>query len=271
MNLTGPLLGPLCGPLLDALGQSRSVFSPLVLFAGGVDGAWYDPSDLTTLFQDSAGTTPVTASGQPVGMMRDKSGNGRHLTQATAAARPTYRTTGYPHLEFDGIDDCMVSAATFTIQLPVWNIHIVSKAADMAGNVFGMIKDASNYAAARNSATATNRMTGGLREGTIGTTTVNTLSGAVPLDTIKVVGTMSIVGTTDIVVNAGTPVTGANSWLAETTIASCAIGINTSTAGGAAVAAVARFYGGIALKANPGTANRAKTNSFLGRKVGLSI
>lgn len=43
------------------------------LFASGEQGAWYDPSDLTTMFQDSAGTTPVTADGQPVGLILDKS------------------------------------------------------------------------------------------------------------------------------------------------------------------------------------------------------
>jgi hypothetical protein len=48
-------------------------FSPADLFSAGEQGAWYDPSDLTTLFQDSAGTTPVTAVEQFVGMMLDKS------------------------------------------------------------------------------------------------------------------------------------------------------------------------------------------------------
>jgi hypothetical protein len=48
-------------------------FNPATLFATGEQGAWYDPSDLTTLFQDSAGTTPVTAAGQSVGLMLDKS------------------------------------------------------------------------------------------------------------------------------------------------------------------------------------------------------
>lgn len=43
------------------------------LFAGGVPGAWFDPSDLSTLFQDAAGTLPVTAVEQPVGLMLDKS------------------------------------------------------------------------------------------------------------------------------------------------------------------------------------------------------
>lgn len=54
------------------------LFSPALLFTTGVNGTWYDPSDLTTLFQDAAGTTPVTAVEQPVGLMLDKSGRGNH-------------------------------------------------------------------------------------------------------------------------------------------------------------------------------------------------
>ena len=42
------------------------------LFAAGEQGAWFDPSDFSTMFQDSAGTTPVTAVEQPVGLMLDK-------------------------------------------------------------------------------------------------------------------------------------------------------------------------------------------------------
>lgn len=52
-------------------------FSPGELFADGEQGAWYDPSDFATLYQDSAGTTPVTALGQPVGLMLDKSQGGK--------------------------------------------------------------------------------------------------------------------------------------------------------------------------------------------------
>jgi len=43
------------------------------LFANGEQGFWYDPNDLSTMFQDAAGTVPVTAVGQPVGLMLDKS------------------------------------------------------------------------------------------------------------------------------------------------------------------------------------------------------
>jgi len=48
---------------------------PLAAIIAGLPGllAWYDPSDLSTLFQDAAGTTPVTSAGDPVGLMLDKS------------------------------------------------------------------------------------------------------------------------------------------------------------------------------------------------------
>jgi hypothetical protein len=64
--------------------------SPAVLFALGEPGAWYDPSDLTTMFQDRAGTTPVTAAGQSVGYRMDKSGRGNHAVANSDAARGIY-------------------------------------------------------------------------------------------------------------------------------------------------------------------------------------
>lgn len=87
-------------------GFGSSAFSPMTLFTGGKQGAWYDPSDLSTLFQDAAGTIPVTANGDPVGMIKDKSGNGKHATQTISASRPTYQTDGILHwLKLDGADD----------------------------------------------------------------------------------------------------------------------------------------------------------------------
>jgi len=85
-------------------------FDPVSLFASGEEGAWYDPADLNTLFQDTAGTIPVTASGQTVARINDKSGNGNHATQEIIWARPTYKTDGTLHwLEFDGVGDFMVT------------------------------------------------------------------------------------------------------------------------------------------------------------------
>lgn len=65
-------------------------FNIMRLFYGGAQGAWYDPSDITTLYQDAAGTMPVTAMEQPVGRMLDKSGRGNHATQSTTTKRPVY-------------------------------------------------------------------------------------------------------------------------------------------------------------------------------------
>ena len=51
-------------------------FSPLSLFSGGAQGIWLDPSDLSTMFSDRAGTTPVTTPGTVVGLRLDKSKGG---------------------------------------------------------------------------------------------------------------------------------------------------------------------------------------------------
>ena len=65
------IVSPLDG-IRSPFGSILGGFSPLALFAASEPGGWYDPSDLTTLFQDAAGTTPVTAVEQPVGLVLDK-------------------------------------------------------------------------------------------------------------------------------------------------------------------------------------------------------
>ena len=60
-------------PLVLLNRRRRGGFSPLMLFALSEPGVWYDPSDLTTLFTDTAGTIPVTTPGQAVALMLDKS------------------------------------------------------------------------------------------------------------------------------------------------------------------------------------------------------
>ena len=95
------------------LGRPWVSFLPTDLFAAGEQGVYFDPSDITTLFQNSAGTVPVTAAGQPVGKILDKSGRGNHAIQATAGKRPIWQVDqyGYGYLEFDGVDDFMATSA----------------------------------------------------------------------------------------------------------------------------------------------------------------
>lgn len=70
--------------------------------------AWYDPADKTTLFQDAAGTVPVTADGDPVGLMLDKSGYAINAMQSDNGARPVYKTDGQKHwIAFNGTSQFM--------------------------------------------------------------------------------------------------------------------------------------------------------------------
>jgi hypothetical protein len=80
----------------------------LKLFANGEQGFWYDPNDLTTMWQDQAKLLPVTGEGQPVWHILDKSGNNNHAFATSSATRPILRQnaiTGAYYLEFDGSDD----------------------------------------------------------------------------------------------------------------------------------------------------------------------
>lgn len=80
------------------------------LFGAGEQGAWYDPSDFSTMWQDSGKTTPVTAAGDPVGYIADKSGMGNDARQTTSGQRPTLQTSGgLWYLSFDGSDDSLVT------------------------------------------------------------------------------------------------------------------------------------------------------------------
>lgn len=87
------------------------------LYGNGEQGAMYVPQPQVlgqqVLYQDAAGTVPVTADGDQVGYMADLSGNGNHATQSIREARPIYRTDGVLHwLEQDLVDDAI------TFQLP---------------------------------------------------------------------------------------------------------------------------------------------------------
>jgi len=107
--------GPVAGMGMGmGVASSRAIrMSPYALFTAGEQGLWFDPSDIRTLFQDTAGTIPVTAVGQSVARINDKSGRGNHATQATAGSRPILRqdASGRNYLEFDGVDDFLSTAS----------------------------------------------------------------------------------------------------------------------------------------------------------------
>ncbi len=87
-----------------------SSFTPADLTLTG----WWDPSDLSTMFQNSAGTTPVVSDGDPVARINDKSGNSRHLF-GSSGQQPLYKTSGWLYwLDFNGISDVMGTSELFS-------------------------------------------------------------------------------------------------------------------------------------------------------------
>ena len=94
---------------LDIVDKLRAIITSL--FSNGEQGAIYIPrpvvNGVQALFQDSAGTVPVTADGDPVGKMIDQSGNGNDIPQSISASRPIYvfGDDGVNSLESEGVDD----------------------------------------------------------------------------------------------------------------------------------------------------------------------
>ncbi len=80
---------------------------------------WLDASDISTLWQDSAGTTPVTTNGQSVGRWLDKSSNARVYSQSTAGRLPLYQSSGLgsgkPSVLGDDTDDGLLASVTWGI------------------------------------------------------------------------------------------------------------------------------------------------------------
>ena len=102
-----PILQPVLVPVDYEYGDGISVQQML---ASGKIRAFYDILDVSTLSQDAAGTTPVTATGQPIGRVQDKSIYGNHATQITGTNRPVIPAAGY-RLRSDFTDDVLDAPA----------------------------------------------------------------------------------------------------------------------------------------------------------------
>jgi len=109
------------------------------LFSSNEQGAFYIPRPIVNgkqaLFQDSAGTVPVTVDGDPVGRMLDQSGNGYHASQSVSGMRPVYRTDEVLHwLEGDGIDDFIDTGLSHQA---VWAVYAAVRDISGDGAIFG--------------------------------------------------------------------------------------------------------------------------------------
>jgi hypothetical protein len=183
-------------------------FFPGSLFANNEPGVWYDPSDMATLFQDSAGTTPVTAVEQPVGLILDKSGRGNHAIQSTSTARPVLsarynlltRTEEFDNAYWGTASRVTIAANTTDTTDPLGG-NTAEKMTEVA--VSGTHRVAANgeFAAAAGLATSTMRSSVYLKKGTrdwgwIALTNIDNSGATAYFDlTNGLVGTVSVTGT----------------------------------------------------------------------------
>lgn len=243
-------------------------FNPATLFAGSAAGAWYDPSDLSTLYQDRAGTTLVTTTGQTVGKMLDKSGNGIHLTAPTDAARPIYTVSGgLSFIAFDGSDDQLVSAAAV---VPITgNSSFAIAYARLAGGTVnkyllttGGVTPGNGAFSVLHSATAPrwfSQRTGGNADITSGTGTTDGQKAVLrgKADRTNLLHTLYLNGA-----SVGTAAA------TNTDFTDSTIGIGGSTASGMAAM---QFHGGIFRAGIFTAAEAANVDTYLGGKAGLSL
>jgi len=93
---------PLDGILSPFAAKPPVPFVPSSLFASGEDGAWYDPSDVTSLYQSLTGGDYADADGDVVGIMLDKSQMGSSTAAAFIAAQLDLVTNGTFDTDFTG-------------------------------------------------------------------------------------------------------------------------------------------------------------------------
>lgn len=256
---------------LDGFGLNGGGFSPASLFSLAEPGAWYDPSDLSTLFQDDAGTTPVTAAGQAVGMIRDKSGRGNHATQATAGSRPLYQiVSGKPCLVFDGTDDFLITPTITPGADKVQAFVGVRKSSDALRATLFQMDQATNrrvHMEAPGFNPATDKYVFGAYAGTV----VNTVSatGTAP-DSAVLTGTGDIAGPsmalrrngTQVAISASNP--GASGYPAAALNIGRTAG-NTNFFNGNLYGLIVRFG------PNIGSATILRTEAYMAGKTGVAL
>lgn len=108
-------------PGATVIGGNTPTFDQQIqkLFANGEQGFFHDPNDLSTMFQDAAGTVPVTGVGQSVGLMLDKSKGLKLGPNKANVVSINGVPIGGPALSNYAVADNLIQGRLYKVQLTI--------------------------------------------------------------------------------------------------------------------------------------------------------
>lgn len=233
--------------------------------------AWYDFSDLTTLFQNTIGTTPVASSGDPIHRINDKSGNGHYLlSDGTAGHGPIYTTgSGLAWGAFNGSTQYLSSATSGSVSITDGSGQHSAGAAVLFSNNTGTQSAVD--------ADLVNRVSQLLRNSTGTSQTIAFSSGGTPFTdsgpsitsgSAQVMVEVTDTSATEVFVNGtgngSTAVTGPM----QTGVATITLGAHAGTPD---QWMTGNIYAAVLVNRNLTPTERANLTTYLGNKCGLSL
>lgn len=227
--------------------------------------AYYSRKAAGSLWQDSARTTPATATSDPVGAIDDLHGGGHHILQSTSGNRPTIAADG--SIYFDGANAWMIESTGGANTTPPIYMAIAVKRVSNVGNrqfvVFQGVA-ANDFVRGDFGATGSNGQARILtREGAISQLITATPLGGLQDGQTGIVELILRAGTQTVSVD-GVDTTAANSWTAGMVIESPRVGL---VHGSTVFANNINWHALAVAKADPSAGERALFRSWLSAQI----
>jgi hypothetical protein len=232
--------------------------------------AWFDPSDLNTLFQDAAGTTPVTEAGQDVRRIVDANGADYVLTYSGDGDVPTLEQTsdGRYYLNIPASSG-LRSAANYSVNVPALSACAIetNDTTTSQGLAFGVGKAVNNFFGPVPANAY--RTTGSLILAGVVSVGPSTALGGFSRNVPSVLSVFAESGAVHAQVNDGQVWTTSNASITTSiNVTGCCIGINLrSTTTYNAIAK--KFYGGVYVFGGTNAEQRTQVANWLKERAGI--
>jgi hypothetical protein len=246
------------------------VFLFLVCSVVSVRAQQYDASPVH-LFQNSAGTIPVTAVGQPVAYVTEVVTAGPNLTQPNSTKACVYEQDAQGKNNIHCLPThCVYSSSIYTATANTWVVGAYSVVGTNSSELTFGARSANNAYIGITSSTGYKAI-GGIVDPVLGSMTIGTASASVSQGISTITDLLTAPGTESVSMNNGTPWNKSIPITASYTLPNLRVGINTGSAGNTCGAGNdVHFYGGAILNA-PTTNQMTPEVAALESSIGLDI